>query len=105
MVRLLSDVPVINFALQPSIHIDHHVLRAYSREYFGKGRAITEAIIRMGGYQSISGNFIRIDENGDSEGNFTAYALKEHNYTYVSRISGAVKFSCNHYPVKVTMFF
>ncbi len=40
------------------------------------GRAITDAIIRMGGYDSISGNYVRIDENGDSEGNFTAFALR-----------------------------
>ena len=33
--------------------------------------------------ESISGNYIRIDSNGDSEGNFTAYALKPHNYTKV----------------------
>ena len=69
------------------------------------GRAITGRIIRMGGYQSISGNYIRIDRNGDSEGNFTAFALKEHNYTYVSRITGSKKFSCGHYPVKVGEFY
>ena len=68
------------------------------------GEAITDAIIGMAGYESISGNFIRIDENGDSEGNFTAFALKEHNYTFVSRISGKTKFSCTHYPIKVGEF-
>ncbi len=55
----------------------------------------------MGGYESISGNYIRIDSNGDSEGNFTAFALKEHKYEFVSRISGEIKFSCDFYPVKV----
>ena len=47
------------------------------------GQRITKTIIAMGGYESISGNYIRIDSNGDSEGNFTAYALKPHNYTKV----------------------
>ena len=47
------------------------------------GQRITKTIIAMGGYESISGNFIRIDSNGDSEGNFTAYALKPYNYTKV----------------------
>lgn len=73
--------------------------------YLPAGREITENIIRMGGYKSISGNYIRIDENGDSEGNFTAFALKPHNYTFISRISGDVKFSCSYYPVKVSPVF
>lgn len=64
------------------------------------GRLITQRIIKMGGYKSISGNYIKIDSNGDSEGNFTAYALKPHNYTYISRISKS-KLSCDFFPVKV----
>jgi hypothetical protein len=55
----------------------------------------------MQGYKSISGNYIRIDSSGDSEGNFTAFAVKPHNYTFVSRITKKVKFSCSYYPVKV----
>ena len=31
------------------------------------GRRITQTIIEMGGYQSISGNYIHIDKNGDSQ--------------------------------------
>jgi hypothetical protein len=65
------------------------------------GREITQTIIRMQGYKSISGNYIRIDSSGDSEGNFTAFAVKPHNYTFVSRITKKVKFSCSYYPVKV----
>lgn len=68
------------------------------------GRRITKAIINRGRYQSISGNYIRINHNGDSEGNFTAFALKEHNYTFVSRITNKTKFSCGYYPVKVGEF-
>ena len=64
------------------------------------GRGITETIIKMGGYKSISGNYIKIDSNGYSEGNFTAFALKPHNYTYISR-SSQIKFSCGYYPDKV----
>ena len=51
------------------------------------GERITRTIIAMGGYQSISGNYIRIDSSGDSEGNFTAYALKPHNYTKVREMT------------------
>ena len=64
------------------------------------GREITNTIIKMGGYKSISGNYIKIDSNGYSEGNFTAFALKPHNYTYKSR-SSQIKFSCSYYPDKV----
>jgi len=67
------------------------------------GSRITQTIIDMGGYQSISGNYIRIDSNGDSEGNFTAFALKDHNYTLVSKFSGKT-FSCNSYLMPVGEF-
>ena len=49
----------------------------------------------MGMYESISGSFIKIDKNGDSEGNFTAYALKPHNYQFRDG------FKCSKYPVQV----
>merc|ERR1719150_276008 len=67
------------------------------------GERITRTIIAMGGYQSISGNYIRIDSSGDSEGNFTAYALKPHNYTKVSKITGQT-FTCSHYLMPVGEF-
>jgi hypothetical protein len=67
------------------------------------GARITQTIINMGGYQSISGNYIRIDLNGDSEGNFTAFTLKENNYTLVSKFSGQT-FTCEHYMMPVGEF-
>ena len=67
------------------------------------GKRITQTIIQMGGYNSISGNYIRIDGNGDSEGNFTAFALKDDNYTFVSKFSGKI-FNCKHYLKKVGEF-
>ena len=57
--------------------------------------------------------FNRIDKNGDSEGNFTAFALKEFNYTFVSkerpnkkfqRKTGAEK-SGNFLPAPGLIFF
>ena len=41
----------------------------------------------------------RIDKNGDSEGNFTAFALKDTNYTFTSKFSGKT-FQCGHYLMK-----
>ena len=40
------------------------------------GKEITNNIIKMGGYKSISGNYIRIDATGNSEGNYTAFSVK-----------------------------
>ena len=57
----------------------------------------------MGGYDSVSGNYIRIDSSGDSEGNFTAYALKPHPYTKTSRFTGQT-FTCSHYLMPVGEF-
>ena len=49
------------------------------------GRRIIQTIIGMGGYHSVSGNFIRMDTSGDPVGNFTAFAVKRHNYTSTPR--------------------
>ena len=67
---------------------EHATLGELARD----GQRITKTIIAMGGYESISGNFIRIDSNGDSEGNFTAYALKPYNYTKVHYEGGILWF-------------
>ena len=67
------------------------------------GTRITKTIIGMGGYQSVSGNYIRIDASGDSEGNFTAYALKKHNFTQISKFTGRT-FTCSHYLMPVGEF-
>ena len=67
------------------------------------GGRITRTIIAMGGYQSISGNYIRIDSSGDSEGNFTAFALKPHNYTLTSKFSSDL-FTCGSYLMSVGEF-
>ena len=49
-------------------------------------------------------NSIHIDANGDSQGNFTAFALKEHHYTYKSIITGEIRFQCGHFLIKVGDF-
>jgi hypothetical protein len=53
--------------------------------------------------QKICYSLNRIDRNGDSQGNFTTFALKEFNYTFVSRFSNK-KFSCPFYLTKVGEF-
>ena len=68
------------------------------------GTRITQTIIAMGGYESISGNYIRIDSSGDSEGNFTAYALKPYNYSKMSKFPPYANFTCGHYLLPVGEF-
>ena len=66
------------------------------------GKLITQTIIKMGKYESISGSVVKINKNGDSEGNFTAYALKPHDYLYDKPGS---HFTCGRYPVPVCHSF
>ena len=42
------------------------------------GKRITRTIIGMGGYKSISGNYLRIDSNGNSEARFNEYNFWGH---------------------------
>jgi guanylate cyclase len=46
------------------------------REYASNGTGIIETIIKNKAYKSITGATIKIDKNGDSEGNFSVLALK-----------------------------
>ena len=85
------------------------------------GRRITQTIINMGGYQSISGNYIHIDKNGDSQGNYTAFAFKPYNqdgkkdpkcegrtgyvrYGKWGSNKGKILFSCQNFIAKVGEF-
>ena len=43
------------------------LLTDFKNNDFHLGRRITRTIIDMGGYNSISGNYIHIDKNGDSQ--------------------------------------
>ena len=67
------------------------------------GTRITQTIIAMGGYKSISGHYIRIDSKGDSVGSFTAFALKPYNYRKMSKFTNA-NFTCGHYLLSVGEF-
>ncbi|XP_045475600.1 receptor-type guanylate cyclase Gyc76C-like isoform X2 [Harmonia axyridis] len=40
------------------------------------GSRIVQAIIKMGSYRSVTGAMMKLDEKGDSEGNFTVLALR-----------------------------
>ena len=69
------------------------------------GTSITQKIINQGkhGYASISGNDVVIDENGDSKGSFTAYAIKRSDYSREMLLSNR-SFVCSHYLLQVGTF-
>ncbi|CAG7718784.1 unnamed protein product [Allacma fusca] len=61
-------------------------------------------------YKSITGAMIYIDENGDSEGNYSLIAYQPHEYTYTRQVMSEkdheekFTFTCSHYMVPVANF-
>ncbi|KAI8121971.1 hypothetical protein FF38_05671 [Lucilia cuprina] len=62
------------------------------------GSKIIETIIKNGTYKSVTGATIKIDNNGDSEGNFSVLAYKPFKYSYRENLS------CNFHMVPVAHF-
>lgn len=61
------------------------------------GTRIIESIIKRGSYSSITGANMQLDQNGDSEGNFSVLALQSYNLSVKS-------FSCPHHMIAVGYF-
>lgn len=66
------------------------------------GLAIFQHIIKMKEYESITGAKISIDENGDSEGNYTLIAFKPEPFTRIMNQNHT--FHCNNYMIPVGNF-
>ncbi|XP_059218039.1 receptor-type guanylate cyclase Gyc76C isoform X1 [Stomoxys calcitrans] len=62
------------------------------------GTRIIETIIKNGTYKSVTGATIKIDNNGDSEGNFSVLAYKPFRYSYRDNLL------CNFHMVPVAHF-
>uniref|UniRef100_A0A0A1XAD9 Guanylate cyclase 32E n=1 Tax=Zeugodacus cucurbitae TaxID=28588 RepID=A0A0A1XAD9_ZEUCU len=62
------------------------------------GTRIIETIIKNRTYRSITGATIKIDQNGDSEGNFSVLAYKPHKHYFSDNVS------CNSHMVPVAYF-
>ncbi|XP_073839417.1 receptor-type guanylate cyclase Gyc76C-like [Musca autumnalis] len=62
------------------------------------GTKIIETIIKNGTYKSVTGATIKIDNNGDSEGNFSVLAYKPFKYSYRENLQ------CNFHMVPVAHF-
>ncbi|KAL7044491.1 hypothetical protein ACKWTF_001922 [Chironomus riparius] len=69
------------------------------REIARNGTAIINAIIQEKKYPSVTGAEIWIDENGDSEGNFSVLALKESHFSTKDS-----NFTCDRHMVTVATF-
>lgn len=70
------------------------------------GRAIFKQIIAMKSYTSITGAKISIDDNGDSEGNYTLIAFKTlpKHLPFHREMNDGVNFTCPYYMIPVANF-
>ncbi|XP_022167854.1 receptor-type guanylate cyclase Gyc76C-like [Myzus persicae] len=66
------------------------------------GTLIIETLVRNITYQSITGATIKLDNNGDSEGNYSVVALKSHDFQYHLAEGN---FSCPYYMIPVAQFY
>ncbi|KAL1497774.1 hypothetical protein ABEB36_008675 [Hypothenemus hampei] len=88
----------------------HHLISEQSvvderiiREIATNGTKIIETIIKINQtYRSITGAVIKLDKNGDSEGNFSVLAYKETDLLY---LGGGNNFSCSFYMAPVGQFY
>ncbi|XP_073983088.1 receptor-type guanylate cyclase Gyc76C-like isoform X2 [Rhodnius prolixus] len=67
------------------------------KEVVKNGTKIIETIVRTKTYKSVTGFKIKLDTNGDSEGNFSVLAYKPHNITEDN-------FTCSHHLVPIGQF-
>ncbi|XP_050428975.1 receptor-type guanylate cyclase Gyc76C-like isoform X2 [Adelges cooleyi] len=65
------------------------------------GTLIIETIIKNITYQSVTGSTIKLDQRGDSEGNFSVVALKPYNFVFPM---DSVNFTCPYYMVPMGQF-
>ncbi|XP_026477197.1 receptor-type guanylate cyclase Gyc76C-like [Ctenocephalides felis] len=70
-------------------------------EVASNGTEIIKTIVNYGTYISVTGATIRLDKNGDSEGNFSVLALKPFNLTLRD---GGTNFTCDHSMIPVGYF-
>lgn len=66
------------------------------------GTLIIETLVKNITYQSITGATIKLDINGDSEGNYSVVALKSHDFQYHLNEGN---FSCPYYMIPVAQFY
>lgn len=80
---------------QQTVPLTPDVIRNVSSD----GISIIETIIQNRTYKSVTGATVKIDENGDSEGNFSVVALKQVSYTLQNKSA-----ACDYYMVPVAYF-
>ncbi|XP_017772272.1 PREDICTED: receptor-type guanylate cyclase Gyc76C-like isoform X2 [Nicrophorus vespilloides] len=75
---LYDSVKLYATALHALLLREPHLTEEIIAEIAGNGTRIVETIISLGTYKSITGATMRLDKNGDSEGNFSVLALTRH---------------------------
>uniref|UniRef100_T1GUN6 Receptor ligand binding region domain-containing protein n=1 Tax=Megaselia scalaris TaxID=36166 RepID=T1GUN6_MEGSC len=70
-------------------------------EVASNGTKIIETIIQNRTYKSITGSTIKIDQSGDSEGNFSVVAWKPAKHSYINNNRTII---CNYHMIPVAYF-
>ncbi|XP_044586198.1 receptor-type guanylate cyclase Gyc76C-like isoform X1 [Cotesia glomerata] len=74
-------------------------------EIVSNGTLIIQTIIRRHTYQSVSGQTIKLDYQGDSEGNFSVLALKKEHFHFIDALNSLpVNFTCDYQMKPVGLF-
>ncbi|XP_067647261.1 receptor-type guanylate cyclase Gyc76C-like isoform X2 [Eurosta solidaginis] len=96
---LYDSVKLYAWALDKLLRLEERLLTDdVIYDVASNGSRIIETIIKNRTYKSISGATIKIDQNGDSEGNFSVLAYKPHKHYFSDNVS------CNFHMVPVAYF-
>ncbi|XP_075220005.1 receptor-type guanylate cyclase Gyc76C-like [Lycorma delicatula] len=94
---LYDSVKLYARALDKLLNEEPYLNDTIIEQVASNGTRIIQTIIKNRSYQSITGTTIKLDANGDSEGNYTVLALKPNNYSMNN-------FSCSYYMIPVGQF-
>ncbi|XP_068149824.1 receptor-type guanylate cyclase Gyc76C-like [Drosophila tropicalis] len=96
---LYDSVKLYAWALDKMLRMEERVLTdEVIFEVASNGTRVIDTIIKNRTYMSVTGSTIKIDQYGDSEGNFSVLAYKPHKWNILENIR------CNYHMVPVAYF-
>ncbi|XP_030570919.1 receptor-type guanylate cyclase Gyc76C-like [Drosophila novamexicana] len=96
---LYDSVKLYAWALDKMLRMEERVLTdEVISEVASNGTRVIDTIIKNRTYMSVTGSTIKIDQYGDSEGNFSVLAYKPHKWNISENIR------CNYHMVPVAYF-
>ncbi|KAM8707767.1 hypothetical protein ACLKA7_014840 [Drosophila subpalustris] len=96
---LYDSVKLYAWALDKMLRMEERVLTdEVISEVASNGTRVIDTIIKNRTYMSVTGSTIKIDQYGDSEGNFSVLAYKPHKWNITENIR------CNYHMVPVAYF-